>query len=87
MQRIGDLSIEILANCIVRVVVREGTITDQPMILDFLRNVNKTWVSMLQDKLDELNQRGIDKHYPVTCPECQHEWMGEVEFNPSTFFA
>jgi hypothetical protein len=87
MERISALSIEILANCIVRVVVREGTITDQPMILDFLRNVNKTWVSLLQDKLDELNQRGIDKHYPVTCPACAHEWVGEVEFNPSTFFA
>jgi hypothetical protein len=87
MQRITDLSVEVLASCVVRVVVREGSITDQSMILDFLRNVNKNWVTALQDKLDELNQRGIDKHYPVTCPACQHAWQGEVEFNPSTFFA
>jgi hypothetical protein len=34
-----------------------------------------------------MNEKGIDKHYDVTCSHCGHQWQPEIEFNPATFFA
>lgn len=87
MQRIVTLSLDLLAACVVRIVVREGEVRDPASIRKFIGNVSKAWVDKLQAKMDEMNERGIDKHYDVTCGHCGHEWKPEVEFNPATFFA
>lgn len=86
MRRLTDLSTETLADCVIKVVVREGTVTSRSSIEEFISNIPNGWTQQMQAKLDEINKRGIDKHYPVTCAACGHEWQGEIEFNPSTFF-
>jgi len=86
MRRLSDLSTETLADCVIKVVVREGTVTSRPSIDEFIANIPNAWTRQMQAKLDEMNKKGIDKHYPVTCANCGHEWQGEIEFNPATFF-
>jgi len=89
MQRIVGLSMDVLSACVLRVVVAEGEVSDPHSIHKFILNVSKAWIDKLNDKMDEINAMGIDKHYPVICADlaCSHEWKAEIEFNPSTFFA
>lgn len=87
MHRIVNLSLDILASCVLKVVVKEGDVHDPVSIRKFIGNVSKAWVDKLQAKMDQMNNCGIDKHYDATCAHCGHEWRAEVEFNPSTFFA
>jgi hypothetical protein len=87
MQRIVEMSIDVLSACVLRVVVAEGDVYDPQSIHKFILNISKAWVDKLNEKSDEINSMGIDKHYAVVCPECNHEWKAEIEFNPSSFFA
>ncbi len=87
MQRIVTTSMDALSSAIISVAVKEGTVSEPGSIRKFIDNVSKAWIDKLQTKLEEINTRGIDKHYAVTCVKCGHEWKPEIEFNPATFFA
>lgn len=87
MQRMVSVTMDALAGSVIKVVVKEGAVADPTSIRKFIANVSKSWVDKLQAKMDEVNARGIDKHYDVTCANCGHKWRPEIEFNPSTFFA
>lgn len=87
MQRVVNASLDALSSCVQRIVVKEGEVHDPVAIRRFIDNISKAWTDKLQAKLDELNSLGMDKHYPVKCSACGHEWRPEIEFNPSTFFA
>ena len=87
MNRIVTLTMDILASAILKVSVREGEVGDPMSIRRFIDNVSKAWIDKLHAKMDEMGNKGMDKHYDVTCAKCGHEWKPEVEFNPSSFFA
>ena len=87
MQRLTALSTEIMADCVLRVIVPEGIVSDPLMIREFVGNISKKWTDQIQAKLDEMNGCGIDKSYEITCASCGHKWNAEIEFNPSSFFA
>lgn len=86
MQRLTSVTDEIMADCVLRIVVPEGPVTDPEMIRGFMGNISKRWTDRIQEKLEEINRLGIDKSYEITCASCDHQWKAEVEFNPSTFF-
>jgi hypothetical protein len=87
MNRIVNLTMDVLASCVVKVVIKEGEVSDPTSIRKFIGNISKAWVDKLQAKEEEMNTRGIDKHYAAICAHCGHEWRPQVEFNPATFFA
>jgi hypothetical protein len=86
MQQLAKITSDILAECVQRIVVPEGTVSDPQMIKEFMANISKPWTDRVQQKLEEINGRGIDKSYDVTCASCGANWKAEVEFNPSSFF-
>ena len=87
MKRISDLTTQAMTDCVLKVVVPGAEVVAPHQIAEFLLNISKAWTDAIQKKLDELNSKGIEKHYDVVCSECAHEWSAEIEFNPSTFFA
>ena len=87
MKRITDLSEETTADCIIKIIIPDKEVTDTRHILDFTRNISKSWTEKIQAKLEEINKKGIDKSYDLKCGSCEHEWKSEIEFNPSSFFA
>jgi hypothetical protein len=86
MGRLAELSSDMTADCIIKVVVPEGEVTDKASIREFISNISKTWSEKISTMLESLNQKGIDKYFDVTCINCKHEWKATIEFNPSTFF-
>jgi hypothetical protein len=86
MGRLAELSSDMMADSIIKVVVPECEVTDKASILEFISNISKTWSEKISAMLETINQKGIDKFFDVTCVSCQHEWKAAIEFNPSTFF-
>jgi hypothetical protein len=86
MQRLADLTTSIMADCVIKVVVPNDEVSDKEMILQFVQNVSKEWTDRIQAKLDEINKKGIEKGFDITCASCGHEWKSLIEFDPTTFF-
>jgi hypothetical protein len=86
-RRLSDLKVEMTADCVVRVVVPEGEVTDPKAIREFLANISQAWVKRIEAKQTEINGLGIDKKIACKCSKCEHEWKTDLEFNPATFFA
>lgn len=86
MQRIIDITMELMADSVLKVVTPDGEVTDHDFIQGFINDISKPWTDKLRQKLDELNKKGITKSYEVTCASCGHEWEAEIEFDPATFF-
>jgi len=87
MEHIGQLTIRLLSDCIIKMVIPEGIVSDPEMIREFVDNISKQWSDRLQAKLDEINSGGINKNLDIKCPKCNHEWQSQIEFDPATFFA
>jgi len=66
--------------------VPEGEVTDKPAIAAFVSNVSRSWVAKIDERLREINEKGINKKIDAKCGKCNNEWQTDVEFNPATFF-
>ncbi|PWT79917.1 MAG: hypothetical protein C5B44_06170 [Acidobacteria bacterium] len=86
MHRMVVANLDAMASCVIRIIVKEGEVTDHTSIRRFIDNVSKSWTDKLQAKLDELNGLGMDKTYDMKCAKCGHKWRPEIEFNATTFF-
>lgn len=84
---LNDMNIQMVAECVERVITPEGPVTDKKHIQDFVNNIEQGWVAKLEDVLKKINDSGVNKHHNVTCNKCKHEWETIVEFDPTTFFA
>lgn len=85
-QRLSELNVAMASDCVVRVVVPEGSVTDKKEIAQFVGNMQRKWFRKVEDKLKELNQMGMNKKLDVQCEKCEHTWQTEVEFDPASFF-
>lgn len=86
MARLANLNSEVLADCVIKVVIPTGAVTDRLAIREFMANISKVWTDKINAALMNMLALGIDKHVPMKCSECKHKWQAEIEFNPATFF-
>ena len=88
IERLAKLNLEMLADCIIKVVVPGAEVTDAAQIGGFLFNTKKSWINKIEKKLNQINDKGIDKTIHAKCQnvECNHEWKTQVEFDPASFF-
>ena len=47
---------------------------------------DKASFKKIEEKLAEIHSKGVDKKIDATCSNCEHSWVGSVEFDPSSFF-
>jgi predicted nucleic-acid-binding Zn-ribbon protein len=85
-ERIARLNLELVADCILKVVVPGAEVSDRKEVKEFIDNVDRKWVNQIDTKLKDINDIGIDKSFPITCSGCAHEWTTNVEFDPASFF-
>lgn len=88
-EKIARLNLELLAGCVMQVVVPEGVVEDPAEIAEFIRQSPKQVTEAIQAKLQEIAKTGLDKKVHIVCedPECAHEWSTDLTFDPSHFFA
>lgn len=87
-EKIARLNLELLARCVMRVVVPDGEVDDPQSIQAFIRNSDRTVVEAIQTKLAEITKTGLIKRVDLECsnPECGHEWHTDLTFDPAHFF-
>lgn len=87
-ERITDLNLDIIADCVVKVSVPSADVMDPDFIKEYIRNSSKDTVKAIRDRLGELSDNGLNKELEVTCinEECKHEWKTPLVFDPSHFF-
>jgi hypothetical protein len=85
-EKMSLLNLDGITDCIISVVVPSGPVTEREYIRSFIANTSQPWVKLIENKLVELNNMGIDKKVDATCVSCKHEWSPEVEFDPTSFF-
>ncbi len=61
------------------------TITNVKHIADFIQNIDKASVDIIDNKIAEINKIGIAKTLDVTCATCNHKWEAPLELNPVNF--
>jgi hypothetical protein len=87
-EKIARLNLELLARCVMRVVVPDGVVEDPASIQAFIRNSDRSVVEAIQTKLKEVTATGLVKRVDLVCsnPECGHEWHTDLTFDPAHFF-
>lgn len=61
-------------------------VKDKKYITEWLNNTDKSSVDKIQDKIQEVNSKGIEKTMAAKCMHCEHMWEATIEFNPVNFF-
>lgn len=84
---LNDMNVQMIADCIERVVTPDGIVEDSGFISEFVNNIQRNWTVALENKLKEINEAGINKNHTVECSQCHHTWETIVEFDPANFFA
>lgn len=88
-ERIAELNLDLLSNCVVSVTVPTGEVTNHDHIREFVKNTDRRTIKMISEKLSNLSNSGIPKELDVVCPNenCNHQWKTAMVFDASHFFA
>lgn len=86
MEKLNEMNLYGLAHSIIKVVIPGHEVVNTQHIMEFLANTDKGTLMKVRNELERINSMGVDKSVPAVCQFCAHEWMGQLEFNPSTFF-
>lgn len=84
------LNFDVIENAIEKIVFtdetgEEQTITNRTHIKEFISNIPKKHVDLIDEKISEVNKIGIAKTLDATCTSCGHKWEAPIEFNPVNF--
>jgi len=87
---LSRLNFDIIKDAIIKVVFddEEGNtqeVTNKKHIEEFLKNIDSKSVEQVEDKILEIDKKGITRTIPAKCVECETEWEAPVEFNPVNF--
>lgn len=88
-ERIAELNLDLLGNCVETVTVPTGEVTNKKHIQEFIKNTDRGTIKKITEKLKLLSESGIPKEIEVKCAneKCGHEWKTAMVFDPSHFFA
>ena len=86
--RVGNLTNELVANSITSVIVRANNqhVTEYRFIKEWIDNADASIVEKLKNKLQSINDFGIEKNVDAKCAACEHKWKTIINFDPSSFF-
>ena len=60
-------------------------IDNRKHISEWIKNVEKTTIDKIEEKILDVNKVGIAKTIPAICKACSHSWDARIEFNPVNF--
>lgn len=89
-KELSKLNFEMVSESILKIVFtdaenEEQTITNKKHIRDFITNVDKKTVDIIDKKMSEINKIGIQREHNAICTNCEHKWPIAIEFNPVNF--
>lgn len=89
-EKITKLNFELINESIDKVILtnddgEEVEIINRKHIAEWIKNIEKSTVDVIEEKVLDVNKVGIAKTTPAVCTSCSHKWDARVEFNPVNF--
>ena len=85
--KLTELTVDIIADCIVSIETPEGTVTDHAMIKDFINNCSKDIFEKISQHITAMKEQIELKAQAVQCSECSKEFDLPITMDQSNFFA
>ena len=87
-QRLSDLSLSTVINCIASITTKEGEkVTDLAQIVEFFNNCDRQTYDDIKKTLDEFAQANKLKPISLKCEHCSTEYVNDITFDQANFFA
>jgi len=85
--KITQLTVDVIGDCIVKIVTPEGIVTDKTMITDFINNCSKEVFDKIADHIKDLKSQIELKSNDVECQECHKHFSLPITMDQANFFA
>lgn len=84
--KLTELTVDIIADCIVSVSTPEGTVTDQAIIKDFINNCAKDVFEKISNHITTMKDQIEMKAQSVPCAECNQSFDLPITMDQANFF-
>jgi hypothetical protein len=84
--KLTELTVDVVAGCITRIDTPEGSVSDQKLIIDFIRNASSEVFNKINSHILEMKDVMTLKAQGVKCTECGHEWEVNITMDQTNFF-
>ena len=85
--KLTELTVDIIADCIVKIETPEGTVTDTAMIKEFINNCATETFDKIQNHLKDIKGEIEFKSRDVECGDCGEKFNMPITMDQSNFFA
>jgi hypothetical protein len=85
--KLTELTVDIIADCIVSIETPDGTVSDQAMIKDFINNCSKDIFDKISTHITSMKEQIELKAQNVSCSECSKSFELPITMDQSNFFA
>lgn len=84
--KLTDLTVDIVAGCVCKVVTPEGEVTDEVIIREFVHNAPKSLFDQINDRINKIKEQLELKIHNLTCSACDHVYDSSITVDQSNFF-
>lgn len=85
--KLTELTVDIIADCIVSIETPDGSVSDHAMIKDFINNTSKDVFEKVSKHITAMKERIELKAQDVQCAECSKGFSLPITMDQSNFFA
>jgi hypothetical protein len=85
--KITQLTVDVIGDCITKIVTPDGEVTDKPTILEFINNCSKDIFDKISKHVTGIKESIELKAKDVECQECHKHFDLPVTMDQSNFFA
>jgi len=85
--KLTELTIDVIAGCIVSIESPDGIVTDQNMIKDFINNAPTDVFNKINEHVTSMKNQLDLEAQAVACEECKHEFKITIVMDQTNFFA
>ena len=84
--KLTELSVDIIADCIVKIETPDGSVDDKAMIKDFINNCSKDIFDKVSKHITSMKDQIELKEQSVKCNECDTEFSLPITMDQANFF-
>jgi hypothetical protein len=84
--KLTELTVDVVANSVVKIDTPDGSVEDKAMILEFIQNSPKEVFSAINDHVNAMKDKIELRVNGVECSECSHKYDMPVTMDQTNFF-
>lgn len=84
--KLTELTVDVVANSIIRIDTPDGSVEDKTMILEFIQNAPKEVFNTINEHVTSMKDKIELKVNDVVCGECEHVFDMPVTMDQANFF-